>query len=64
MQKDSFRQGVYKEGFDEKVIFHLSSSLLDRTLLASACLHFVPQDQTCLLFWVFFDFLLLHSNPI
>lgn len=25
MQKDSFRQGVYKEGFDEKVIFHLSS---------------------------------------
>ena len=28
------------------------------------CLHFVLQDQTCLLFWVSLDFLILHSNPL
>ena len=34
---------------------------LGRILLAFALLHFVLQDQTCLLLWVFLDFLLLHS---
>ena len=37
---------------------------LDRTLLAFALLHFVLQGQTCLLFRVSLDFLLLHSNPL
>ena len=38
--------------------------LLDKTLLAFALLHFVLQGQTCLLFQVSLDFLLLHSNPL
>ena len=37
---------------------------LNRTLLAIALLHFVLQGQTCLLFWVSIDFLLLDSNPV
>ena len=37
---------------------------LDKTLLAFALLHFVLQGQTCLLFQVSLDFLLLHSNPL
>ena len=37
---------------------------LGKTLLAFALLHFVLQDQTCLLFQVSLDFLLLHSSPL
>ena len=37
---------------------------LDKTVLAFALLHFVLQDQICLLFWVSLDFLLLHSNSL
>ena len=37
---------------------------LDKTLLAFALLHFVFQGQTCLLFRVSLDFLLLHFNPL
>ena len=37
---------------------------LGKILLAFALLHFVFQCQTCLLFWVSHDFLLLHSNPL
>jgi len=37
---------------------------LDKTLLAFVLLHFILQDQTCLLFQVSLDFLLLHSNPL
>ena len=37
---------------------------LGRTLLAFDLLHFVLQDQTCLLFQVSLDFLLLHSSPL
>ena len=33
-------------------------------LLAFALLHFVLQGQTCLLFWVSLDFLLVHLNPL
>ena len=33
-------------------------------LLAFALLHFVPQDQTCLLLQVSPDFLLLDSSPL
>ena len=36
---------------------------LVKTLFAFALLHFVLQDQTCLLFQVSLDFLLLHSSP-
>ena len=35
----------------------------DKTLLAFALIHFVLQDQTCLLFRVTLDFL-LHSSPL
>ena len=35
-----------------------------KTLLAFDLLHFVLQDQTCLLFQVSLDFLLLHSSPL
>ena len=37
---------------------------LGKTLLAFALLHFVFQDQTCLLLPVSLDFLLLHSSPL
>ena len=37
---------------------------LDKTLVAFASLYFVPQDQSCLLFWVSLDSPLLHSNPL
>ena len=37
-------------------------SSLGKTLLAFALLHFVHQGQTCLLFQVSLDFLLLYSN--
>ena len=33
-------------------------------LLTFSLLLFIFQCQTCLLFWVSFDFLLLHSNPL
>ena len=35
-----------------------------KTLLAFALLRFVLQSQTCLLFQVSLDFLLLHSSPL
>ena len=38
--------------------------LLGKTLLASALLHFVLQEQICLLLQVSLDFLLLHSIPL
>ena len=41
-----------------------SAGSLDKILLAIALLHCVLQGQTCLLFWVSLDFLLLHSNPL
>ena len=37
---------------------------LGKTLLAFALLHFVLQHQTCLLFQVSLDFLLLHSSHL
>ena len=37
---------------------------LGKTLLAFALFHFVLQGQTCLLYQVFLDFLLLHSSPL
>ena len=37
---------------------------LDKVLLVFSLLHFVLQGQTCLLFQVTLDFLLLHSNPL
>ena len=37
---------------------------LDKTPIAFAVLHFVLQEQTCLLLQVSPDFLLLHSNPL
>ena len=37
---------------------------LGKTLLAFALLHFVLQGQTCLLFQVSLDFLLLLSSPL
>ena len=37
---------------------------LDKTLLTFALIHFVVHGQTCRLFWVSLDFLLLHSNPL
>ena len=37
---------------------------LDKTLLAFALLHFVLQDQTCLLIRLSLAFLLLHFNPL
>ena len=36
---------------------------LGKTLLAFTLLHFVLQDQICLLLQVALDFLLLHSSP-
>ena len=37
---------------------------LGKTLLAFAEFHFVLQGQTCLLYQVSLDFLLLHSSPL
>ena len=37
---------------------------LGKTLLAFAMLHIVLQGQTCLLFWVSLDSLLLYSSPL
>ena len=37
---------------------------LGKTLLSFAMLHFVLQDQICLLLQVSLDFLLLHSSPL
>ena len=37
---------------------------LGKTLLAYILFHFVQQGQTCLLFQVPLDFLLLHSSPL
>ena len=37
---------------------------IGKTLLAFALLHFVLQGETCVLFQVSLDFLLLHSSPL
>ena len=37
---------------------------LDKTLLAFTLFHVILQGQTYLLFSIFLDFLLLHSNPL
>ena len=37
---------------------------LGKALLAFALFHFVLKGQTCLLFQIFLDFLLLHSSPL
>ena len=37
---------------------------LGKTLLAFTLLHFILQNQTCLLLQVSLDFLLLHSSPL
>ena len=44
----------------------LKTSELDKVKvnLSLILLHFVLQGQTCLLFQVSLDFLLLHSNPL
>ena len=39
-------------------------SSLSKTLVGFAWLHFVLQGQTCLLFWVSLNFLLLLSSPL
>ena len=47
-----------------RVCFPWPVSSLSKTLVAFALLHFVVQGQTCLLFWVSLDFLLLLSSPL
>ena len=47
----------------EEGVCHDQCVLLAK-LLAFALLHFVLQGQTCLLFQVSLDFLLLHSSPL
>ena len=42
----------------------MTSVSLTKILLAFALLHFVLQDQTCLLLQVPLDFLLWYSNPL
>ena len=49
-------------GLLEKVVCYDLFVLLTKLLLSVALLHYVLQGQTCLLFQVSFDFLLLHSN--
>ena len=49
-------------GLLEKGIFYDQHVFFDKTLLAFVLIHFVFQDQTCLLFQVSLEFLLLHSN--
>ena len=50
-------------GLLEKDVCYDQHVLLTK-LLAFALIHFVLQGQTCLLFWVPLDLLLLHSNPL
>ena len=45
-------------------VFVMTNASPDRTLLAFGLVHFVFHGQTCLVFQVSFDFLLLHSNPL
>ena len=45
------------------VVVCYDQSVLGKTLLAFALLHFVLQGQTCLLLQVSLDFLLLHPSP-
>ena len=47
-----------------KGYFLWPTCFLEKTLLAFALLHFILQGQTCLLFQVSLDLLLLHSNPL
>ena len=48
----------------EKSICYDQNVLLTKTPLTFALLHFVLLGQTCLLFRVSIDFLLLHSSPL
>ena len=48
----------------EKSVCYDQSVLLIKILLTFALLHFVFLGQTCLLFRVSIDFLLLHSSPL
>ena len=50
-------------GVVTSVVVCYDHSVLGKTLLAFALLHFVLQGQTCLLLQVSLDFLLLHSSP-
>ena len=50
-------------GVVSSVVVCYDQSVLSKTLLAFALLHFVFQGQTCLLLQVSPDFLLLHSSP-
>ena len=45
-----------------KGYFLWPACFFDKTLLAFVLIHFIFQDQTCLLFRVSLEFLLLHSN--
>ena len=45
-----------------KRVFAMTACSLGKTMLAFVLLHFALQGQTCLLFWVSLDFLLLYSN--
>ena len=47
-----------------KRVFAMTSVFSYQKLLAFALLHFVLQDQTCLLLQVPLDFLLWYSNPL
>ena len=47
-----------------KRVFALTRAFSRQNLLAFPLLHFVLQGQTCLLFQVSPDFLLLHSSPL
>ena len=47
-----------------KKVFTRTSVFSWETLLAFAWIHFVLQDQICLLLEVSLDFLLLHSSPL
>ena len=45
-------------------MFAMTSAFSLQTLMAFALLHFVLQDQICLLLQVSLDFLLLHSSSL
>ena len=47
-----------------KRVFAMTNVFFGKILLAFTLLHFLLQGQTCLLFQVSLDFLLLHSGPI
>ena len=47
-----------------KRVFAMTSMFSWTKLFAFALPHFILQSQTCLLFWVSLEFLLLHFNPL